>query len=117
MQYAMIVYLDPNAMAALSPAEQLRVRNECTAWHERLVASGHGKGAVGLRPAPTARTLREKDGKLTVTDGPFAETKEVLGGFEWVECKDSEEAMAIAATFPALRVGLTLELRAVDQDP
>jgi hypothetical protein len=117
MQYAMLVYVDEKAMAALTPAEQLRVRNDCTAWHERLVQSGQSKGAYGLRGVSTAKTMREKSGELRVTDGPFAESKEVLGGFELIECKDLDEAIAISATFPALRVGLTLELRPIDTDP
>jgi hypothetical protein len=117
MQYMMLVYVDEKVMAGLSPAEQLRVRNDCTAWHERLVQSGQSKGAFGLRGVSTAKTLREQSGKLVVTDGPFAESKEVLGGFELVECKDLDEAIAIGRTFPALRVGLTLELRPVDLDP
>jgi hypothetical protein len=78
-----------------------------------LVKSGHARAAVGLHPVSTAATVREQQGKPMVTDGPFAETREVLGGYEIVECQDLDEAIAIAKRFPALRVGFAMEVRRI----
>lgn len=111
MQYAMLVYIDEKSWAEVGKEERNRIHEACTAWHEELVKSGHSIGAAGLQPAATAATLRKKAGKVTITDGPFAETKEVLGGFELVECRDLDEALAIAKRFPSLRAGLTVEVR------
>lgn len=111
MQYSMLIYMDEKQFFALPKDEQNRIHQACAAWHENLVKSGRSLGATGLQPAFTATTLRERNGQVIITDGPFAETKEVLGGFEALECKDLDEAIAIARQFPALRVGSTVELR------
>lgn len=116
MQYMLMVYMDEKRWAELSKEELNRVHYDCAAWHQDLVKSEHARAAVGLRPASTATTVREQNGKSVITDGPFAETKEVLGGYEIVECTDLDEAMAIAKRFPALRVGLSLEVRPVMSD-
>lgn len=111
MRYSMLIYMDEKHFNALPREERNRVHRDCGAWHDELVKSGHSCGAMGLQPTSTATTLREADGKVVITDGPFAETKEVLGGLEILECKDLDEAMAIARRFPALRVGSSVELR------
>jgi hypothetical protein len=111
MQYTMLIYMDEKRFSALPKEEQDRVHAECGAWHDELVKSGQSVGCTGLRPTSTATTLREEDGKLLITDGPFAETKEVLGGFELLQCKDLDEALVIARRFPALRAGSTVEVR------
>jgi hypothetical protein len=111
MQYVMLIYLDSQRWSTLSTDERNRVHQDCGAWHEALVKSGHSRSAVGLQPVSTATTLREANGKTTITDGPFAETKEVLGGFEMLECANLDEAIAIAKRFPALRAGCAVELR------
>lgn len=117
MNYAMLVYTNQERWERLTKDERNRVHAECGAWHEELVKSGHARSATGLQPISTATTLREKDGKITITDGPFAETKEILGGFELVDCKDLDEAIAIGKRFPALRVGSSLELRPLVTGP
>lgn len=110
--YALLVYMDEKRWEALPEAEQNRIHDDCTAWHEDLVKRGLGRMAQGLYPAATATTVREVGGQRIVTDGPFAETKEVLGGLETVECEDLDEAIAIARTFPALRLGFfSMEVR------
>lgn len=109
----MLIYLNDKRWTALSTDERNRVHEDCGAWHEELVKSGHSRGCSGLQPASTATTLRETNGQPLISDGPFAETKEVLGGFEHLECKDLDEAIAIAKKFPALRVGSAVELRPV----
>jgi hypothetical protein len=116
MQYMLMVYMDEKRWAELPKEVQNRVHHDCAAWHQDLVKSGHARAAVGLQPASTATTVREKNGKPIITDGPFAETKEVLGGYETVECKDLDEAIAITKRFPALRVGLSVEVRPVMSD-
>src|SRR4030095_11119456 len=106
-----LIYMDEKHFAELPREEQNRVHRECTAWHEELVRSGHSVGAKGLQPTATATTLREKKGQIVITDGPFAETKEVLAGFEALDCRDLDEAIAIAKRFPALRVRTSRETR------
>ena len=116
MQYIMLVYQSPE-WAGLSKEEKNRVHAECTAWHEELVKSGRARTAAGLQPVSTATTVREKNGKPLITDGPFAETREVLGGFEIIECQHLDEALAIAKRFPSLRVGFSLEVRPLVTGP
>lgn len=111
MKYLMLIYMDDQRWATLSRDEKNQVHRDCGAWHEELVKSGHSLDAQGLQPVSTATTLREQEGRLMITDGPFAETKEVLSGFEVLECKDLNEAMAIAKRFPALKSFCSVELR------
>src|SRR3954470_13778755 len=116
MQYAMLVYFDETQFLALPSSEQTRLRNECADWHEALLAKGKSAGASRLQPVATATTLRQNKGKLIVADGPFAETKEVLGGFALLECENLDDAVAQARRFPALPAGFTLEIRPVMPD-
>jgi hypothetical protein len=111
MKYTLLIYMDEKRFRALPPDQQNEIHRACGEWHDELVRSHHSIGAMGLQPSWTATTLREKEGQTLITDGPFAETKEVLGGFETLECKDLDEAIAIAKRFPALQAGLTVELR------
>lgn len=113
MQYAMLVYYQEQAFNALPEAEQLRLRDACNDWHAPLVQQGLSSGGLRLQPITTATTLREREGQLVIADGPFAETKEVLGGFVHLECRDLDEAIAHARRFPSLPAGFTLELRPV----
>ena len=113
MQYVLLIYTNLERWATLSRDERNRVHEECGAWHEELVKAGHSRGAMGLQPADTATTLAEQEGNITILDGPFAEAREVLGGFEVVECKDLDEAIGIAKRFPALRVGSLMEVRPI----
>jgi hypothetical protein len=113
MEYAMLIYLNSERWAGLSNEERNRVHAECGAWHDDLIKSGRCRGAMGLQPVTTATTVAEQNGNILITDGPFAETKEVLGGIETVECASLDEAIAIAKRFPALRVGSMMEVRPV----
>ena len=113
MHYAMLVYFDEPGFHALPEAEQVRLRNACADWHAPLVAAGLSTGAMRLEPAATATTLRERNGKLVLHDGPFAETKEVLGGLVSLDCRDLDHAISLARTFPSLPAGFSLELRPV----
>lgn len=112
MNYTMLIYLDEKSFSALPADEQNRVHQACGAWHDELVRAGQSRGAVGLQPIALAKTLRARDGKVLTTDGPFIETKEVLGGLEQLVCRDLDEALAIARRFPGLLSGhCTIELR------
>ncbi|HEU5080822.1 MAG TPA: YciI family protein [Opitutaceae bacterium] len=110
MQYALLIY-QSETWESLPKEEKNRIHEDCGAWHEELVRAGHARTCFGLRPATMATTVRTNSGRALVTDGPFAETKEVLGGLEVVECKDLDQAIAIAKRFPALRVGFAMEVR------
>lgn len=113
MQYAMLVYFNEADFFALPQSEQDRLRNECADWQDRLHAAGQCGDCMRLQPAATATTLREKNGKLVLVDGPFAETKEILGGLGVLEARDLDGAIALARTFPSLPAGFSLELRPV----
>lgn len=113
MQYLMLIYTNTARWETLSTDERNKVHEDCGAWHQELESRGQTRYAMGLQPPSTATTLRESDGSVIITDGPFAETKEVLGGFELLECRDLDEAMEIAKRFPALRVGSAVELRPI----
>jgi len=116
MQYAMLVYFDETEFLGLPASEQERLRNECADWHEALLKQGKSAGASRLQPVSTATTLRHSKGKLAVSDGPFAETKEVLGGFVLLECENLDEAVALARNFPSLPAGFAVEIRPVMSD-
>lgn len=113
MQYLMLIYTNTARWDTLTTDERNQVHEACGAWHQKIDANGQTKYAMGLQPPTTATTLRESEGEVLITDGPFAETKEVLGGFELLECRDLDEAIAIAKKFPALRVGSAVELRPI----
>jgi hypothetical protein len=83
---------------------------------DSIKASGHFIGANRLKPAATATTVRVRNGKILTTDGPFAETKEQLGGYYLIEAKDLNEAIQVAAKIPGARLGC-VEVRAIADDP
>ena len=109
MKYLCLVYFDEKTFGSLpdSPSDK-----ECFASGEGLRASGHYLTAEPLEPVRTAKTVRVRNGKVSITDGPFAETKEQLGGFYLIEAKDLEEATRLAAKIPPARVG-SIEVRPV----
>ncbi len=113
MQYACLVYHDPQKLAHLSEAEQLTaILAECEAagaWKAELEKSGHHVFSAGLQSARTAMTVRKRDGNVSLTDGPFAETKEFLGGITILEARDLNEALQLASRFASALV--TIEVR------
>jgi hypothetical protein len=109
MQYALLIYTKPGTMEALSPAEQEAVSKEY--WALREVPEV--VGGAGLQPTTTATTIRLADGEMLVTDGPFADTKEIFGGYYLVEAENLDQATEIAARIPALRLGGSVEIRPV----
>ena len=92
--------------------EEAKILGEYGAFTESIAKSGHYKAGEALEPTSTATTVRVRDGKTTTTDGPFAETREQLGGFYLIEAKDLDEAAAIAARVPGARDG-SIEVRPI----
>ena len=109
MKYAMLIYLEETA---LSDAEREQCYRESTQYAHELNSEGRYLAAVPLHPTSTATSVRVRQDKRTVTDGPFAETREQLGGFFMVEAKDLDEAIEIASRIPSGRWG-TVEIRPV----
>ena len=112
MKYLCLVYSDETALDAMPENEFWAFSDEHVALDEELKRSGHSIAAEALQPVHTAATLRVRDGRLSVTDGPFAETKEQLGGFYLIEARDRDEAIRLAARIPAARIG-SIEVRPV----
>jgi hypothetical protein len=109
MQYMLLVYDDPNAWPEFSEEEFGKVYAEYAA----VGSLPNTKHSAQLQPAETARSVRVKDGERVVSDGPFAETKEILGGYYLVEAGSAAEAEEIAARIPSARLGGTIEVRPV----
>lgn len=113
MQYLLLIYLEERA---IDDAEREQCYVESTALAQDLAAKGQFLAAAPLEPVSTAASLRIREGRATITDGPFAETREYLGGFFMVEARDRDEALRIAARIPAARFG-TVEVRPVIEIP
>lgn len=109
MQYMLLIYLDENS---LSEAERAQCYAESAGYARELHTSGKRVLAAPLHPTVTATSVRSHGGKRVVTDGPFAETREQLGGFYLVDAEDLDEAIEIAGKIPAGRWG-TVEIRPV----
>jgi len=112
MQYLLLIY-DAETVWDTMPEDQRNAMfAEYGTFSEGIKKSGHFKAGEALTPVSTATTVRVRDGKTLTTDGPFAETKEQLGGFYMIEAKDLDEATAIAARIPSARVG-SIEVRPI----
>jgi hypothetical protein len=112
MQYLLLIYGNENHFGKMSPAEQEKILHEYMAFSKSIAGSGHYRGGNELDVVAKATTIRMREGKRLVTDGPFAETKEQLGGYYLVEAKDLDEAMALAARIPSARWG-AVEVRPI----
>jgi hypothetical protein len=112
MQYMLLIYDEEAKWDQMSEAEKGKIFGEYGAFSEGIRKSGHFKGGEALQPTATATTVRVREGKSVKTHGPFAETREQLGGFYIVEAKDLDEACAIAAKIPSARFG-SIEIRPV----
>jgi hypothetical protein len=113
MKYMLLIYMDEQAM---SEAEREHCYKESTVLAHQLKSNGQYVGASPLQSVSTATTVRIREGKRLVTDGPFAETREQLGGYYLVDAKNLDEAIGIAARIPGARVG-TVEIRPVIELP
>jgi hypothetical protein len=115
MQYLLMCCFDEAQWAKLPEAERASIMDEYGNLVHELKKSGRLLAGAKLDRSASAVTVRKKNGKAVITDGPFAETKEQLGGYHLIECKDRDEAVSIALRFPTLAVGGTFEVRAVLQ--
>ncbi|HKX11749.1 MAG TPA: YciI family protein [bacterium] len=109
MKYLLLIYFDEQA---LEQKQEAKIMEECSQFTEELQSSGQFLGSDRLHPTSTATSVRRKDGKRFVTDGPFAETREQLGGYLLIEAKDLDEAIEIASRVPPGQLG-TIEVRPV----
>jgi len=109
MRYLLLIYIDEQSMGE---TEREHCYVESTQLAQELNSSGHYLGANPLHPVSTATSVRMRDGKRLVTDGPFAETREQLGGYFLVDARNLDEAIGIAARIPGARLG-TVEIRPV----
>ena len=116
MKYLLLIYESEASYASLSEAEQGKIYQEYMDYSKRIKKSGNYIGGEALQPIASATTVRVKSGKTVTTDGPFAETREQLGGFYMVEAKDLDEAIALAAGIPASRTG-SIEVRPIIPTP
>ena len=112
MKYMLLIYHDDTDWANSSEAERQEIYREYRQLIEDLRSRGNYLAGNELQPASTASSVRVRDGKPLVTDGPFAETREQVGGFFMIEAKDVQEATSIAARIPSARVG-GIEVRPV----
>lgn len=117
MKYLCLVYYEEKTINAMTQSEWKSLNEECVACGENLRSSGHMIGGNALHPTTTATTLRVRDGKTMITDGPFAETKEQLAGFYMLEARDLNEALQLVSKIPPARLGC-VEVRPVRElDP
>jgi hypothetical protein len=110
MQYLMMIYANERETAALDGAAEKTMMQEYADFTKSIVQAGQLKAADRLKPTSTASTVRVRNGKVVITDGPFAETREQLGGYYLVEAKNLDEALAIAARIPGAKQG-SIEVR------
>lgn len=112
MKFLCLVYFEPGTLAALSPSEKITLDRESMAYNEVLERKNQYIAAEALAPVGNARTVRVRGGKRSVTDGPFSETKEVVGGFILVEAAGMDEAVGIAEGIPLAKLG-SIEVRPI----
>jgi hypothetical protein len=112
MQYLLLIYRSEAEVGKMDAAARQQMMTDYGAFTQSIVQSGHFKAGDGLQPTTTATTVRVRDGKTLTTDGPFAETREQLGGYYMVEAKDLDAAIAIAARIPSARLG-SIEVRPI----
>ena len=112
MKYLCLIYDDEQLWARMTKDEQDGIMGEYYAFGRDITASDHMRGGAQLQPTNTATTLRVRDGALSVTDGPYAETKEALGGYYLIEARDLNEAIQVAARIPSARLG-AIEVRPI----
>ena len=116
MRYICLVHMSSDAFEALDEASRSQLDRDSLAYDEELARNGNLVVAEALQPPPSAVLVRVRDGSISTTDGPFAETKEQLGGFILIEARDLNDAIRIASGIPMARLG-TIEVRAMYEIP
>ena len=115
MRYVCLAYEEEKNLKSLSRAEWDALRSETMAYLDTLRKGGHLIATHALKSVQTATTVRVRDGSLSLTDGPFAETKEQLGGFFLIEANDLHEATRLAGKWPSARIG-SIEVRPIEEE-
>jgi hypothetical protein len=113
MKYACLGYVDEAKLEAMPEGEMNAIIDECFAYDDELRRGGHFAGGEGLQSSRNTITLRHRNGKVTVTDGPFVETKEQIGGILFLEARDLNEAIQLLSNHPGARFG-PWEIRAIE---
>ena len=112
MQYALLIHEDEKLWDSYSAEQQGKIMAGYGAFSQYLIDNGHMRGGERLQPVHTATTVRVRDGEVALSDGPFCETKEQLGGFYLVDAADLDEATKLAAMIPTAAVG-SIEVRPI----
>jgi hypothetical protein len=112
MQYLLMIYRNEADLGKMDAAARQKMTAEYGVFTQSIIQSGHFKAGDGLQPSTTATTVRVREGKTLTTDGPFAETREQLGGYYLVEARDLDTALAIAARIPGATTG-SIEVRPI----
>ena len=114
MEYMLLIYQDESTQAEMDPSEREKMWAAYGEYTKALEEAGVLRAGQPLQPIATATTVRVRDGRTATTDGPFAETKEQLGGYYLMECKDLDEAIEYASRIPSARYG-SVEVRPIWQ--
>jgi hypothetical protein len=112
MQYLLMIYRNEADLSKLTAADRKAMTAEYMTYTQSIIQSGNFKAGDGLQPTTTATTVRVREGKTLTTDGPFAETREQLGGYYLVEARDLDEAIALASRIPGAKSG-SVEVRPI----
>lgn len=116
MKYICLGFHEERFFSGMSQSERTSFIEACFAYDDELRRNGHFVGGTALEGPQTAATMRFENGKIAVTDGPFTETKEQLGGFLVLEASDLNEAIRLMSEHPCLRMGSTFELRPINEE-
>lgn len=114
MRYLCLIYDEEKKVGAMSKSEADAFMGEYFAFTDDIKKSGHYLGGEALQPVQTATTVRVRNGKMSTTDGPFAETKEQLGGYYLIEARDLNDALQVASKIPSARLG-SVEVRPIQE--
>jgi len=115
MKYLCLAYEEEQKLNALSESEWHALRDETLVYVEELRKRGQYVTSAALQSVHTATTVRVRNGRLSATDGPFAETKETLGGIVLIEARDLNDAIQVAANWPSARIG-SIEVRPIEEE-
>lgn len=113
MRYLCLIYDEEKTLGAMPKSEMDAFMGEYFAFTDGIKKSGHYVGGEALKPVHTATTVRVRGGKMSTTDGPFAETKEQLGGYYLIEARDLNDAIQVASKIPSARLG-SIEVRPIE---
>jgi len=116
MKYMLLIYDEEQVWAKLSESERKQIYSEYGQFSQQVKATGHYVAGAQLQPIAAATSVRVRNGKRLLTDGPFAETREQLGGYYLVEARDLDEALSLAEKIPSARFG-TIEVRPLVEMP